>query len=74
MAKYGRVVIRRCLLSLQAAKGAGMAAIAVPSSLSTRMTPATADACFTDGFGAGGGLTWNRVVAILQRHLARSEL
>ena len=51
-----------------------MAAIAVPSSLSTRMTPAAADACFADGYGAGGGLTWNRVTAILDRHAARQEL
>ena len=58
----------------QAAKGAGMAAIAVPSSLSTRMTPAAADACFADGFGAGGGLTWNRLTAVLQRHALHSEL
>ncbi len=52
-----------------------MAAIAVPNSLSTRyMTPANADACFADGYGAGGGLTWNRVLAILDRHAARMEL
>eukprot|EP00803_Ostreobium_quekettii_P000780 evm.model.scf_68EXC.9 EVM.evm.TU.scf_68EXC.9 scf_68EXC:123378-131661(+) len=48
----------------QTASAAGAVSLAVPAGLSRRGSFPDAAAVF-DGFGAGGGLTWNRVAALL---------
>lgn len=57
------------VLSLKAAKGANMVAIAV-STLSSRGRPAAADAFFADGYGPGGGLTYNRIKYLVNNSVA----
>lgn len=54
------------VLVMQAAQGAGMLSVAVPSALSQRGKFPSADATF-DGFGYGGGLNWVRLQMLLDK-------
>ena len=58
--------LKHPLDTVQAAKQAGVASIAVPPPLSARGTFPDADYAF-DGFGPGGGITWRRVDALLTK-------
>ena len=49
---------------LQAGAAAGVLSVAVPAGLSARREFPAAHARF-DGFGAGGGLSWSRLEALL---------
>ena len=49
---------------LQAGAAAGVLSVAVPARLSARREFPAAHARF-DGFGAGGGLSWSRLEALL---------
>jgi hypothetical protein len=53
----------------EAAKSAGMLALAVPPNVASRGGFSAADAVF-DGYGAGGGLTWRKAKLLLRKKFA----
>lgn len=58
--------------TMEAAKTAGLMAAAVPPSLAARGGYSAADASF-DGYGAGGGVTWRKLKAMMQARAAEAE-
>jgi hypothetical protein len=67
-----RLTLRARVFLQEAAKSAGMLALAVPPSVAMRGGFAAADAVF-DGYGAGGGLTWYKTKLLLEKRQRQAE-